>query len=133
MLRHKDRSRPVRLRSGKEASYDFNHGDARTLKRTLQGGVEGALAVAFEVEGDVEEADGFEAGVDGGGHFGSEGAREFVGSDFDASEFVMQADTKLAEAEVAESSFGAVDEGEALGGDFCAVGKARSETGGGGT
>jgi len=38
----------------------------------------------------------------------------------------------LAEAELAESSFGAVDEGEALGGDFGAVGKARSEAGGGG-
>src|SRR5882724_12867581 len=118
MLRHKDRSRPVRLRSGKEASYDFNHGDERTLKRMLQGGVEGTLAVAFEVEGDVEEADGFEAGVDGGGHFGSEGAREFVWSDFDAGEFIVKANAELAEAELAESSFGAVDKGEALGGDF---------------
>src|SRR6267154_1176806 len=115
MLRHKDRSRPVRLRAGKEASYDFNHGDERTLKRTLQalqGGVEGALAVAFEVEGNVEEAGGFEAGVDGGGHFGSEGAREFVGSDFDASEFVVKTDAELPEAEVAEGGGGAVPRGE---------------------
>jgi len=90
------------------------------------------LAVAFEVEGDVEEAGGFEASVDGGGHFWSEGAREFVGSDFDASEFVVKTDAELPEAEVAEGGFGAVDEGEALGRDFGAVGKARSEAGGGG-
>jgi len=108
--------------------------DERTLKRTLQalqGGVEGALAVAFEVEGDVEEAGGFEAGVDGGGHFGSEGAREFVGGDFDAGEFIVKANAELAEAEVAEGGFGAINEGEALGSDFGAVGKARSEAGGG--
>src|SRR6266436_4373438 len=113
-------------------AYDFKHGDERTLKRTLQRGVEGALAVAFEVERDVEEAGGFKASVDGGGHFGSEGAGEFVGGDFDASEFVVEADTKLAEAQVAKGGFGAVDKGEALGGDFGAVWKARSEAGGGG-
>jgi hypothetical protein len=105
----------------------------RTLKRTLQSGVEGALAVALEVEGDVEEADGFEAGVDGGGHFRCERAGEFVGRDFDASEFVVEADAELAEAEVAEGGFGTVDEREAFGRDFGAVGKARSETSGGGT
>jgi len=95
----------------------------------LQGRVEGALAVAFEVERDVEEAGGFEAGVDGGGHFGSEGAGEFVGGDFDASEFVVKSDAELAEAEIAEGGFGAVDEREALGGDFGAVRKARGKTG----
>ncbi len=88
------------------------------------------MAVAFEVERDVEEAGGFKASVDGGGHFGSEGAGEFVGGDFDASEFVVEADTKLAEAQVAKGGFGAVDKGEALGGNFGAVGKPRGETGG---
>src|SRR5258707_15076195 len=97
----------------------------------LQGGVEGTLAIAFEVEGDVEEAGGFEGGVDGGGHFGREGAREFVGGDFHAGEFVVKADAELAEAEIAEGGFGAVDESEALGRDFGAVRNARRKTGGG--
>src|SRR5438876_12344962 len=102
MLGFKARSRPVRLRSRQEAGPTTSNTvtNARTLKRTLQGGVEGALAVAFEVEGDVEEAGGLEASVDGGGHLWSEREREFVGSDFDASEFVMQANAELAEAEV---------------------------------
>ena len=89
------------------------------------------MAVAFEVEGDVEKAGGFEAGVDGGGHFGRQGVWEFVGRDFDAGEFVVKADTKLAEAEVAKGGFGAVDQSEALGRDFGAVGEARGEAGGG--
>jgi len=90
------------------------------------------LAVAFEIQRDVEEAGGFKAGIDGGGHFGSKCSREFVGCDFDAGEFVVKTDAKLTEAEVAEGGFGAVDESEALGRDFGAVGKARGEAGGGG-
>jgi hypothetical protein len=67
------------------------------------------LAVAFEVEGNVEEAGGFEARVDGGGHFWSECAGEFIGCDFDACEFVVKADAKLSKAEVAQGGFSAID------------------------
>ena len=72
--------------------------------------VERALAVAFEVERDVGEAGGLELLGDRGGHFGRERARHFVGSDFDAREFVVQAHAELPEAQVAQSGFAAFDQ-----------------------
>ncbi len=110
--------------------HDFARGKERLLQRLRQGIVERALAVAFEVERDVEEAGGFEACVDGGGHVGSKGAREFLPGDFDTGEPVVETDTELTEAEVAEGGFGAVDEREALGRDFGAVGNAGGEASG---
>src|SRR5260221_7533510 len=111
------RFRPVWLCSGQDAGpTTSNAGEKRTLKRTLEGGVEGALAVAFEVERDVEEAGGFEARVDSGGQFGREGAKEVVGRDFDAREFVMQANAGFAEAEVAEGGLRAGGGAEGVGG-----------------
>src|SRR5882724_10168495 len=97
------------------------------LGRAREGIVEGALAVAFEVEGDIEKANGFEAGVDCGGHVGSESTGEFV-----ASEFVVEADAELMEAEVAQGGFGAINERETFGGHFGAIGDARGEAGGSG-
>src|SRR5262245_24658366 len=97
-----------------------------------QGGVERALAVAFQVERDIKKAGFFQSGIDGRGHFGSERARQFVRGDFDARKLVMESNTKLLEAEVAEGGFGAINEGKALRSDFGAVGKARGKAGGSG-
>src|SRR5713226_7730242 len=105
---------------------------ARSRALWLEGFVQGALAIAFEVEGDVGEACVFERLRDGGGHFGGQRARHFFTCDFDARELVVQAHAELLKAEMAEGGFAALDEAETLGGDFGAVGHARRETRGGG-
>src|ERR1700687_539211 len=98
----------------------------------LEGFVQGALAIAFEVEGDVGEPGLLEGLRDGGRHFRGERARHFFGSYFDAREFVVQSDAELLEAEIAEGGFAALDEAEALGSDFGAIGHAGGEARGGG-
>src|SRR5438552_1546069 len=95
--------------------------------------VEGTLTVSLEIESDVGEAGGFEAFGDGGCHLRCEGARQFVGRDFDACQFVMKADAELAEPQRTKRRFAAFDEPEALGRHFRAIRQARSETSGGGT
>src|ERR1700688_1016549 len=75
----------------------------------LEGFVQRALAIAFEGEGDVSE-NGFRGALrDGGGQFRGERARHFFGSDFDARQFVVQADAELLEAEMTEGGFAALD------------------------
>src|SRR5260370_11108475 len=107
-------------------------GGAYSRALWLEGFVQGALAVAFEVEGDVGEACVFERLRDGGGHFGGQRAGHFFRCDFDARELVVQAHAELLEAEMAEGRFAALDEAETLGSHFGAVGHARGETRGGG-
>src|SRR6266481_1669179 len=95
--------------------------------------VQRALAIAFQVQGNIGEARSFESLRDTCGHFRGKGARHFFLSDFDARELVVQAHAELAEAEVAQRRFAALDQAEALGGDFRAIGDARSEARGSGT
>src|SRR5882762_4623738 len=93
--------------------------------------VERALAVAFEVERHVGEPGALECLRDGGRSFLRKCAVHFFRGDFDASEFVMETHTELAETKFAQGGFTALDHGEALRGDFSAVGHARSEACGG--
>src|SRR5260370_19148660 len=85
-------------------------GGAYSRALWLEGFVQGALAVAFEVEGDVGEACVFERLRDGGGHFGGQRAGHFFRCDFDARELVVQAHAELLEAEMGEGRFAALDE-----------------------
>ena len=77
--------------------------------RAFEGLVKRALTIAFQVEGYVGEAGGFQFFGDRGGHFCRERSRHFVRGDFDAREFVVQANSELAEAQIAQSGFTAFD------------------------
>src|SRR5450755_1589398 len=78
-------------------------------------------AEAFEVESHELEAEGPENPGELGGHLESQGAGEFVLSDFDAGDFAVMADAKLAEAEASERVFALFNGGQGLGGDGTAV------------
>ena len=71
--------------------------------------VHAAGAVAFGVDGDVEEAQG----LDGGGDFFKEGKRERAGEifagDFDAGKVAVVADADLRETEGVEGGFALLD------------------------
>src|SRR5258708_8322692 len=95
-------------------------------------GVHGSGAEAFEVEGYELESQGFENPGELGSHFQPEGAGQLVAGDFDADDFTVMADAKLAEAEPAEGVFALFDCGEGLCGDGTAVFDAGREAGGGG-
>jgi hypothetical protein len=71
--------------------------------------VHAAGAIAFGVEGDVEEAEG----LDGGGDLFEDGEREGSGEifagDLDAGEVAVVADADLGEAEGVKGGFGLLD------------------------
>src|SRR5258705_969234 len=94
--------------------------------------IQRALAVAFEVERNVREPGALERLRDRGASLLRKCAIHFFRSDFDASEFVVETHTELAEPEFAQGGFAALDHGEALGSNFSAVWHARSEACGGG-
>src|SRR2546421_6239282 len=90
--------------------------------------VERALAISFEVQGNVSESRGLQAAGDGCCHFGREGARHFFGRDFHACQLVVEAHAELAKSKIPQGCFAALDEVETLGGHFRAVRQTRSET-----
>src|SRR5205823_6212930 len=105
---------------------------SRSCSRGLgQSLVEGALAITFEVQGNVLESGGFQGFGDRRGHVHGQSAREFVGGDFDAREFVVEAHAELAESQIAQSGFAALDQAETFGCHFSSIRKARGETRGG--
>src|SRR2546423_8413475 len=107
---------------------------ARSCSRGFgQSLVERALAIAFEVQGNILESGGFQGFGDGGGHVHGQSARQFVGSNFDAGELVVEAHAELLESQVPQSGFAALYEAEAFGCHFGSVGKARGGTRGSGT
>ena len=83
--------------------------------------VHAAGAVAFGVEGDVEEAERLDGGGDCLEDGEEEGAGEIVTGDFDAGEVAVMADSDLGEAEGVEGGFGLLDLGEIFAGDGPAV------------
>src|SRR5208283_5468403 len=92
--------------------------------------VQGALAIAFQVEGHVGETRCFQGAGDGGGHIRRERAGKFVRGEFDACQVVMETHAELAEAQFAEGRFATLDQRKAFGGDFRAVGQPRRKAGG---
>jgi hypothetical protein len=71
--------------------------------------IERALPVTFQVEGNIGETRSFETFGDSRSHVRSHRAGQFVEGDFNARQFVVEADAELAETEFAESSFAAFD------------------------
>src|SRR3984957_19048454 len=116
---------PTSLRSGRDDKVNI------LRLRTLAGGggdggggedvVHAAGAVAFGVEGDVEEAERLDCGGDLFEDGESEGSGEIFAGDFDASEVAVVADADLGEAEGVEGGFGLFDLREILAGDGAAV------------
>ena len=94
--------------------------------------VHAAGAVAFGVEGDVEEAQRLDGGSDFFEDGESEGAGEVVAGDFDSGEVAVVPDADLGEAECVKGRFGLLDLGEIFAGDRAAVLDARGEAGRGG-
>ena len=65
--------------------------------RRFEGLVERTLAVPFQVQGNVREAGGFQFFGDRGGHFRGERSRQLIYRDFDAREFIVQANSEFPE------------------------------------
>src|ERR1017187_10418646 len=93
----------------------------------IQDFVEGALAVAFQVERDVFESQGFEDGSEALGHFHGQRALHFFAGDFDADYFAVEAHAELAEAEGLDLLFAGLDGLDVLDGDRRSVGNAGAE------
>ena len=94
--------------------------------------VHGSGAVALGVEGDVQEAEGFEGLRDLVEGFEVEDPVEVFAGYFDAGEVAVVADADLREAEAVECLFGLLDLGEVFAGNWASVLDAGGEAGTGG-
>lgn len=83
--------------------------------------VHAAGAVAFGVDGDVEESEGLDGGGDLLEDGQGQGTGEIFAGDFEAGEVAVVTDADLGETEGVENGFCLLDLREILAGDWAAV------------